>query len=124
MLVSAEQRHYEKICEMEAASYPADEAATPERIAMRSLPCCMLVAAPRWPAVSLAGLAALARIADAACENASMKNAGPFFMVREEEGQVVGFVNGEAGTPDLEKQARNLNEREQQGAWQCRSLTR
>jgi len=25
-----------------------------------------------------------------------MKEAGPYFMVREEDGQVVGFVNGEA----------------------------
>ena len=45
-------------------------------------------------------------------------------MVREEEGQVVGFVNGEAETPNLEKQATTLNERERQGAWPqapCRS---
>jgi hypothetical protein len=103
MLVLAEHRHYEQICEMEAVSYPADEAATPERIAMRSLPCCVLVAAPRWPAVS-----ALTR---AACK-CSMKNAGPFFMVREEEGQVVGFVNGEAETPSLEKHATTLSQRE------------
>jgi hypothetical protein len=55
---------------------------------------------------------------------ASMKNAGPFFMVREEEGQVVGFVNGEAETPNLEEQATTLNEPERQAAWRqapCRS---
>lgn len=35
MLVQAKQDHYGDICAIEAASYPADEAASPEGIAMR-----------------------------------------------------------------------------------------
>jgi len=38
MLVPAAQEHYAQVCAVEAASYPADEAATPEGIAMRSPP--------------------------------------------------------------------------------------
>ena len=33
-IMQAGQRHYEQICAIEAASYPADEAASPEGIAV------------------------------------------------------------------------------------------
>ena len=36
MLIPAtKEKHYEEICSIEAASYPGDEAASPEGIAMR-----------------------------------------------------------------------------------------